>query len=213
MQSKYLIIEDFLDPINAQEAAEEINSSKSLVHAYRTTADYMPEKFTGSPKDLTGRSKAENLLQSSLVSGEFTFRQRRLEDHHPNCRCGYCKVIKDTLDTEDFKEYLSALSDISPLEIVKSFASVYEPGDFLSRHTDPNYDIAFILNLTEDWKYEYGGCLHIFEEGIPKVIYPKFNSLVLMFLDGGIDHYVSEVSRLAPHPRIAISGWYNRTDK
>jgi Rps23 Pro-64 3,4-dihydroxylase Tpa1-like proline 4-hydroxylase len=115
------------------------------------------------------------------------------------------------LEGKEFSEYIGALGDVKDLELLKSFVSIYDVGDFLSIHEDPNYNVAFILNLTKDWKYEYGGCLTVLENDKPEVILPKFNSLVLMFLgDEGIEHYVSEVSRLAPHPRIAISGWYNR---
>ena len=66
-------------------------------------------------------------------------------------------------------------------------------------------------NLSKDWKYEYGGCLTVFNEENPVVILPEYNSLVLLYLgEDGVDHYISEVSKLAPGPRMAVSGWFSR---
>jgi len=45
-----------------------------------------------------------------------------------------------------------------------------------------------------------------------KFIEPEFNSLTIMELpNGGLPHFVSEVTSSAPHQRIAISGWFNES--
>lgn len=207
---KYVVLEDFLPEEQAEALAEVINRTQNYRYAYKTFEDELPKVFTGASKDKPLRDKEESKLKQSLVEGHFTYRQKRVVEHR-DCFCRYCSFVEDTLKSQDFIEYIEALGDVEDLELLKHFASIYDVGDFLSIHPDPNYDVAFIFNLSKDWRYEYGGCLTIFDEGVPKVILPKFNSLVLMYLgEGGIDHYVSEVSRLAPHPRIAISGWYNR---
>jgi Rps23 Pro-64 3,4-dihydroxylase Tpa1-like proline 4-hydroxylase len=168
-------------------------------------------ELSHSFKDKKERTTQQSLLQQSLIADEFTFKQKRMARHPETCHCAYCSLIKDTLLSSDFIQYLETLSNLQDLDLISHFASIFDVGDFLSIHKDPKYDVAYILNLSEDWKYEYGGCLTVFEDERPTVILPKFNSLVLMFLEPeGIKHYVSEVSQLAPEPRIAVSGWYNR---
>jgi Rps23 Pro-64 3,4-dihydroxylase Tpa1-like proline 4-hydroxylase len=209
--SKIIILEDFLPEEQAEALAEVINSEDRLEYLYKTGEGDKPERIPGSSKFAPHRAEEEAKLKQSLAEGYFTYRQKRPLQHFKGCRCAYCCFVEDTLEDGEFAEFIGALGDIKDLELLKPFVSIYDTGDFLSTHPDPNYDVAFILNLTKDWKYEYGGCLTVLENDKPEVILPKFNSLVLMFLgDEGIEHYVSEVSRLAPHPRIAISGWYNR---
>ena len=78
-------------------------------------------------------------------------------------------------------------------------------------HEDGDYELAFILNLSKDWRYEYGGCLTIVDGENVKMILPEFNSLVLLLLKrDGIKHFVTQVSTFAPDVRIAFSGWYVR---
>jgi Rps23 Pro-64 3,4-dihydroxylase Tpa1-like proline 4-hydroxylase len=198
----------------AEALAEVINSEDIFEYLYKSGEDNEPERIPGSSKFAAQRYEEDIKLKQSLADGHFTYKQKRPLPHLKSCRCAYCSFVEDTLKDTEFGEFLGTLGDMKGLRLLKPFVSIYDVGDFLSIHPDPNYDVAFILNLTKDWKYEYGGCLTVFDKDKPEVILPKFNSLVLMFLgDEGIDHYVSEVSKLAPHPRIAISGWYNRTDK
>ena len=210
--SKVLVLEDFLSEEHAEALADVINRAEFFDYVYKTGEEELPTVFTSAHKYVADRNNEEAKLKQSLVDGHFTYRQKRLIEHPNNCSCEYCAFVEDTLEREDFAEYIQTLGDIDDrLSLLKHFASIYDSGDFLSQHPDPGYDVAFILNLTKDWKYEYGGCLTVLEDDKPRVVLPKFNSLVLLFLgDEGIEHYVSEVSRLAPHPRIAISGWFNR---
>lgn len=211
--SKVVVLKDFLPKEEAEALALVLNSVETFEHAYKTDSEPLPKIFSASNQDAPQKDIEESKLKKSLVEGNFTYRQKRLPKHDKGCQCAYCNFVKDTLDTKNFAQFIEVLGDWQHdnLKLLKHFASVYDRGDFLSIHPDPNYDVAFILNLTKDWRYEYGGCLTVFDEDKPRVILPEFNSLVLMFLgEKGIDHYVSEVSRLAPHPRIAISGWYNR---
>ena len=104
-----------------------------------------------------------------------------------------------------------------------AFTSCYEQGCFLSPHTDefvtaehrPN--IAFALNITKEWRWEWGGLLHLFDKSpwdngeVIKVVKPCYNSLVLFKLPRW--HYVSEVAGSAAAKRLAFSGWLNFTQK
>lgn len=97
-----------------------------------------------------------------------------------------------------------------------TFTSCYEQGCFLTPHTDDfKIDspptIAFVLNVSRDWRWEWGGILHILDKSpwdngeVIKTIKPTYNSLVLFKLPKW--HYVSEVATCAPTKRLAFSGW------
>lgn len=212
--NKVFIIEEFLDPDHARKVAEIIKQDKDWVHVYKSDQEHNPVQLSHSFEDKKERERQQGLLQNSLIENQFTFRQKRMSRHPETCRCAYCSLIFDTLLSPDFIQYVEELSGLQNLDLISHFASIYDKGDFLSIHRDPKYSVAYILNLSEEWKYEYGGCLTVFEDERPTVILPKFNSLVLMFLEPeGVEHYVSEVSQLAPGPRLAVSGWYNSLTK
>ena len=125
---------------------------------------------------------------------------------------------------EDFTKFLFKREDIINLikkitseNITKShdiFMSKYRYGDFLSPHCDKNNGrIAFVLNMTKNWKPHYGGILHIMNQErseIIKSVIPNFNSLVLFYIPDvtGIPHFVSHVSVQGKY-RYAITGWFS----
>lgn len=213
MDQKYLIINDFLPEDFAEELYTYIRTrtAEDWNYYYKYGKDEKPILFDTSAEDTRKRKDLEPVLTESLQSGEFTYTLKRLlktwDTDVPPGR------LRQDLTSKDFLNLLSSISKIDNLELVEDFCSIYDEGDFLSIHPDPNFDIAFILNLSKGWKYEYGGCLTVFDQERPTVILPQFNSLVLMFLgDGGVDHYISEVSTRAPDSRIAVSGWFNRRE-
>lgn len=113
--------------------------------------------------------------------------------------------------------FLDALSRITGFTITgyeTLFASKYVTGDFLDPHTDaapgaPRH-LAFVLNLSKDWRPEYGGLLHL----AGHAIVPAFNSLMLFDVRvnesmNGQYHYVSQVTDQTNDTRLAVSGWLN----
>lgn len=213
MDQKYLIINDFLPEDFAEELYTYIRTrtAEDWFYYYKYGKEEKPVLFDTSAEDNRERKDLEPVLTESLQSGEFTYTLKRLKKFWdvdmPTGR------LRGDLRDPEFLQLLTEFSGIHNLELVEDFCSIYDEGDFLSIHPDPNFDIAFILNLSKDWKYEYGGCLTVFDQERPTVILPEFNSLVLMFLgDDGVDHYISEVSSRAPDSRIAVSGWFNRKE-
>lgn len=145
-------------------------------------------------------------LTTSLRKKELTYQFTRSVEHTETCTCHECQLKKYA--DSDMREFVERKTEMTDLKLGESFISVYERGDFLSTHTDDGKgDIAFVLNLTKDWKPEYGGMFH--SQG--QYITPTFNSLMIMTLeDGGQPHFVSEVSQRATHSRLAFSGWYKK---
>lgn len=114
---------------------------------------------------------------------------------------------------------IDKINEITSLNVERAhdiFISKYRFGDFLSPHCDKNNGrIAFVLNLTKNWKPQYGGILHIMNQDrteIIRSIVPKFNSLVLFYIppENGIPHFVSHINiNNNGLYRYAITGWFS----
>lgn len=208
-------IPNFLDVEVADKLLEEI---------YNTKGDWWSKVIcinNSSPKYLNPNNINDRLLLdstqnpvflNSLLNNAITYKFTRSTAHYETCGCYECEFrknilmgpIKQTIEKE-YKHY--------NMELEECFISVYYPGDFLATHTDAGKGIAFMYYLSKRWLPEYGGLLNILNPNKKSytTVCPEYNSLVLMDVSGeaGIDHFVSEVSRLAPYPRIAISGWFS----
>lgn len=88
----------------------------------------------------------------------------------------------------------------------------YRPGQFLQLHYDINSDedwrYAYVLNLSRDWRPDWGGLLHFVDERgeVVDTFLPRWNTLSLFKVPYG--HFVSLVAPWAKEPRLAITGWF-----
>ena len=157
--------------------------------------------------DIVAREKE---LQEN-ISSDFLFKFKRSSKHVETCTCYECTFIDTVLKSENFLNFLKENTSIKNPVLDIAFTSIYEQGDFLGVHTDKGHSVAFVFNLSPNWKPEYGGMLNVLTKGVRwEAIFPEFGSLILFDVSGnGRPHFVSEITRFAPGPRIAISGWYN----
>lgn len=206
------VIENFLPHNEAVILSNNIYNTPSnwWTYAYRHNES---KNVVNLGDNLFGQNRQraeEEKIRKTFQAGNFAYKFRRSTSHIKDCSCYECTFNKEHL-LKDVRDTVIKYSNLENPYIFETFISAYSPGDFLSTHTDENRGVAFIYNLTQNWLPEYGGCLHLLGEE-PKVIYPKFNALVLMQLgDKGVPHFVSEVSSYAPHARVAVSGWYNES--
>ena len=118
--------------------------------------------------------------------------------------------VVEFLNTPVFLGLINAITGIRTLAKTNAQATRYLPGNFLTYHDDEQdaaREVAYVLNLTRDWREEWGGTLH-FSDVTGKVserYLPRFNSLALFRVPTG--HFVSRVSDDAARPRYAITGW------
>ncbi|MFC3174182.1 2OG-Fe(II) oxygenase [Novosphingobium bradum] len=93
-------------------------------------------------------------------------------------------------------------------------ATRYLPGHFLTAHDDSlageNRVAAFVINLTKDWRPDWGGLLQFQNAGgdVPLSLKPGFNTIHLFRVPQM--HSVSYVAPFAGAPRYAITGWLLR---
>lgn len=152
-------------------------------------------------------------IRQSVQTDNFTYKFHRTTAHKTGCNCWECKFKKDILNNENFKSFLTDNTSLKNPVLYESFTSAYHPGDFLGQHHDKERGVAFVFNLSWKWKPEYGGLLHVENEYGFQSYVPGWGDLILLELgESGENHFVSEVSSLAPRPRLAISGWYNESD-
>jgi hypothetical protein len=140
---------------------------------------------------------------------------RTLGDHYDSCSCSECDLRKWIL-TPELLEFLEGVSGDKYSGANSTFTSKYSAGCFLSPHTDySNGDIGFVLQLTKDWRSQWGGNLCLMDEAgekVEQIETPTFNSLTLFRIveNNGRWHYVSHVNPGVIANRIAFTGWFTK---
>ena len=122
-----------------------------------------------------------------------------------------CIASKDSLDA------VRALSLIDDIKQVDAQATLYEPGDFLTVHTDDQdaqftRRVAYVYSLCQGWKPDWGGLLHFHgDDGdITETFVPEYNTLTLFTVPQA--HSVSAVAPFVGAPRLSITGWFTASD-
>jgi len=118
----------------------------------------------------------------------------------------------DLIRSDAFIELGRTLTGDQTITFADCQLTRYRSGHFLTRHDDgiegKNRSAAFVLNLTQDWRADYGGILSLLDEcGDVRVgLAPAFNRLTLFKVPQ--PHLVSVVSPFARGSRLAITGWF-----
>jgi Rps23 Pro-64 3,4-dihydroxylase Tpa1-like proline 4-hydroxylase len=123
--------------------------------------------------------------------------------------------IRQILNSKEFIDILNNITGLGLTKLTTLFLSKYKSGSFLSPHSDKgNGRLAYVINLTKNWKPQYGGILHFMNENRTEIIdsyVPIFNSLYIFYVpeDKGIPHYVSHVCPNVKYNRYSITGWFD----
>ena len=117
------------------------------------------------------------------------------------------------MSSPEFINYLNNITSLNLSKLNTLFLSKYKGGNFLSPHSDRgNGKLAFVLNLTKNWKPQYGGILHFMNNDKTEIIesfMPLFNNLMLFEVpENGIPHFVSHVVPYLRYERYSITGWF-----
>ena len=121
--------------------------------------------------------------------------------------------LRNFMSSIEFIDYLNQITSLNISKLNTLFLSKYKGGNFLSPHSDKgNGKLAFVLNLTKNWKPQYGGILHFMNKEKTEIIesyIPLFNNLMLFEVpDEGIPHFVSHVVPYIKQERYSITGWF-----
>ena len=117
----------------------------------------------------------------------------------------------DFLSSPDIIAFLRTLTGAEDIGFADGHASRYEPGHFLTAHDDTNVGFgrraAYVLNLTPQWRPDWGGQLLFYDErgNVVRGFTPAFNTLNIFRVPQA--HNVSWVTPLAGASRYAVTGW------
>lgn len=118
------------------------------------------------------------------------------------------QTVRALVESEEFLALVRRITGLPANSVETMFASQYVTGDFLDAHTDeggPRRQLAFVLNLSMEWREDMGGNL-VFDDA--HTLVPRFNTLVLFDVRGkGRNHKVTTVTAEADDARLAVSGW------
>jgi len=123
-------------------------------------------------------------------------------------------TVLEFLNSPDFLAFARVLTQIPQIRRVTAQATRYLPGHFLKQHNDLDEDhnrlVAYVFNLTHDWKADWGGLLHFLDDrdNIIDTFIPHYNSLSLLRVPQ--THLVSLVTPWAEAQRLSITGWFMR---
>ncbi len=99
-----------------------------------------------------------------------------------------------------------------PIAYADMQATRFSKGHFLTEHDDnvfgKNRLAAYVLNLTPEWKNDWGGALTFPDNKNlrSESLYPKFNALNIFSVPQ--KHFVSFVTPFADAHRYSITGWF-----
>lgn len=201
--------------INSEPLPEEGGDGKSWVY----TANQISKNGRGTNQKVRANidiAKRRRMAQWARELGTFAYSKNEL-----NATSFPYKIIHDFLWSSQTMNCLSNLTGISLVEVTDMFVSMYIKGDFLTLHQDFNLGTyAFILQLSKDWKRDFGGSLDFscskdrYNPRKCKSLVPTFNTLTLFKTRPDlVDHWVDEVT-VPSHVnrRYAVTGWIASSD-
>jgi len=115
------------------------------------------------------------------------------------------------LSSPELTGFLRTLTGDAGIGYADGHASRYRAGHFLTAHDDLNQGMgrraAYVLNLTPQWRPDWGGILQFYDErgNVVRGFTPAFNVFNIFRVPQ--PHSVSWVTPLAGAPRYAVTGW------
>lgn len=121
------------------------------------------------------------------------------------------RAVHEFLNGSDFLDFIRVLTGDPRAAYVDSRATRFMSGHYLTQHDDSRAGqdrlYAYVLNLTPQWKVDWGGLLAFIDEDghVAEAYAPRMNALNLFAVPQA--HAVTFVTPFARAPRYAITGW------
>jgi Rps23 Pro-64 3,4-dihydroxylase Tpa1-like proline 4-hydroxylase len=208
-------IPDFLSPDSARRLLQELQESA----AWRLTAnrEHQVIDFRAEVLAAFGSAEWEKLNKAVTLGGRYGF-----QFLYETIRLGgdeatgvpRLAAFQQFMSSPRIVGLLNRLTGAEDIVFADAHASRYSAGHFLSSHDDNSPDMgrraAYVLNLSEDWRVDWGGLLLFQDEhgDIVQGFTPSFNSLSIFAVPQ--QHSVTWVTPLAATPRYAVTGWFRR---
>ena len=211
IQDNVVAMQDFLLPVVAQDLSRYLTFDIPREWWYTATHDgNKVEYFSGAANNTLAIADRRAAAFSAYTSNRFSYSfSRTLNDHHKSCLCiicGFGRFLCSPAMLEFIRNFNAECTGLG-----EYFASCYEAGDFLGPHHDrENGKIGFTLNLSTEWRPQFGGILCFLSpdwKAVSRAYSPQFNTLVIFKIpkDEDMPHFVTPV---VCGRRIALSGWF-----
>lgn len=142
---------------------------------------------------------------------QYIFDTRRLDMEPEDAPRDAVSAVPGFLNGPDFLAFVRTVTGDDRIDFADAQATRYRPGHVLTGHDDAaegrNRLYAYVLNLTRDWRADWGGVL-AFEGAdghIGEGFAPAFNALNIFAVP--MRHAVTQVAGFAPRDRLSITGW------
>jgi Rps23 Pro-64 3,4-dihydroxylase Tpa1-like proline 4-hydroxylase len=190
-------------------------------HHWNVSCGVRNTKYSQKNTPQNKKRNQDNINESNRTfeRGEFAYVFHRSMNYIPNEINPFENILRMMLDSHEFKQLLSEITQLDISILNTMFLSRYKTGHFLSPHSDKgNGKLAYVMNMSKGWLPQFGGNLHFLSEdrtSIIETLTPLFNSLVLFYvpqesdIDVGMPHFVGHVAPGVKHSRYAITGWYS----
>lgn len=214
-----LQIDDFLSLGSAGSLRDELMASSRWRHVIKGGSQVFEiarSDFEAMPA--VERNRLDEAVHAAAVRG-FQFRYdliRVPDDGSERARAGTrLNEFAALMSSPDTLAFLRTITGAEKIDFADAQATLYRPGDFLTRHDD-NVDgkfrqLAYVLSLTPDWQAEWGGLLLFNDDQgrLADAFVPRFNTLSIFSVPQ--PHSVSFVAPFAPVPRLSVTGWLRAT--
>jgi hypothetical protein len=215
-RTRRLQISGFLRQDCVQALHAELAASKAwLLAANRgeQIIDFTPEMLAGfKPEDWQKLHRAVAL--GGRYGFQFLYETIRLpkpgaEPAHPPPPL--FAAFADFMSSPEVVDLMRTITGDDAIAFADAHASRYSPGHFLTTHDDridqQGRRAAYVLNLTPEWRSDWGGLLLFFDGqgNVERGYTPGFNTLNIFAVPQ--PHNVTCVTPLAAAPRYAVTGW------
>lgn len=163
---------------------------------------------------LTPEARAEltrEVAEGARTGFQFCYETLRLPPRGEPRPPGALAELERFLCSVQMIDFFRKITGADDVDFADAHASRYLPGHFLTAHDDRSDGqgrrAAYVLNLTPNWRAEWGGMLlfHDRDGNVSRGYMPMFNTLTIFAVPQ--THSVSYVAPIAPHPRYAVTGW------
>ncbi len=208
-------IGNFLKPEAAMDLRRQLSEAggwKLTANRGDTVVDFVADEVAGWPAE-----RRAKLDEAVGAGGRYGFQYL-----YETIRCGDAEkkrgdvlpalaAFADFMSDASMVDWLRRITGAGDAAFCDAHASRYHPGHFLTTHDDRvdtmGRRAAYVLNLTPEWRADWGGLLLFFDRdgNVARGFTPAFNSLTLFSV--GQPHNVTMVTPLAGAPRYAVTGW------
>lgn len=162
-----------------------------------------------TPRDRA--SLAEGIHRVAAQRFQFSFLSYSMVDSAERGETDLLTRFVRWMAGDDFLSIMRQISGLEDINRVFAQATMYSRGSFLLAHDDhvdaERRRLAYVINLTRQWRPEWGGMLHFLDAqgNVVDTFFPHFNSMSLFAVPQS--HFVSYVPPFAQGERQAITGW------